>query len=228
MRYNSILVLFLLLFTGCSIFHWHPFGTPLTREAKAQANQAQARVNVLGKVQELVHETGEVLEVAPDSPAVLEARDFNADAQALIDQSQGAPSAGDVAKWRDLALGLLSADAGERKAAQLERARQRDQIGQVSSRLVDTSVKLAKSEAKVAAYAADNERLADWIRRALWVGGAIVVFIFLGNILAFAAKFYPPLAVASHVVNGLATPLHTLLHTSLVRVERGVAAAKTP
>lgn len=222
-----------LLLAGCVGLpsSWRPFGTPLTREAKRASEESQARSDVVVGAQAAVHQAVMALQAAPASRAVEVATDFATEAQTLLDQAQGAPRAGDVARWQSLVDRLLSENAEIRKAADREREKNRESVAAMADKLAEATAAKVRAEQKVREYAAENERLADWIRKAIWIGGALLGVWILGQVLAVASRFNPAFAGASAVVNGVAAPAVQFVanraHEGLRRVGKGMKTLRT-
>lgn len=214
---------------GCN---WIPsgariFGTPLTRVESKEAKEDTARNAVLRGAQEAVHKAGDALASAGDDRPAVVARDFVSEAQALLDQSLGTPPAGTVAEWRNLVNRLLSENAEIRQAAERERRDDAERISEIATKLADATAARAAAEAKVREYAAENERIADMLRKMVWFVGAIAGLWLLGQVLAIAGRFNPALAGVSAVVNTVAAPgvqfIASRAQTGLQRVGEGMA-----
>jgi hypothetical protein len=185
---------------------WKFWGTPLTRAdstaAKLDAQQAAA----IGAAQEATHKANAALSFAPESRPVTVARDFVQEARSLLDQVAGAPKVGDEAAWRDLVARLLSENEAIRLKAETERREDAEEVASLSAKLAKLEVAKEASDAKVAEYAKDNERLADIVRKFYWIAGSLAVLWLLSQVLTFAARFNPALAPFAGVVNAVVAP----------------------
>jgi len=226
-------VALVLLLVGCSIFPsgWRPFGTPLTQEKKVQAKEDAAKNDVLKGAQEDVHKANTALESAPaDNRSVQVAKDFTGEAQALLDQANGAPTAGVQTQWHDIVARLLSVDTTIRVKAEAERRSDAERMGGVADRLADAVGAKEKAEAKVRDYAVKNEHLADLVRKAAWILGILAAFWLLGQLLSIGSRFTPALAGASKLINGVVAPAVSFAahraEEGLVRVGRGLAEVR--
>jgi hypothetical protein len=198
-----------LLCAGCTLLPsgWRPFGTPLTKERKIVAREAAAKDDVLAGAQEDVHKVVVSLASAPaDSRPVQVAKDFAAEAQTLLDGANGVPTVGTQAKWNDLVQRLMSIDTTIRIPAEAERHNDSERMGTLANRLADAVTDREKAEAKVRDYAAQNEHLADMVRKVFWIGGLLVALWLLSQVLAIGSRFTPALAGASKLVNAVAAP----------------------
>lgn len=196
-----------LLLTGCGLpSSWRVFDTPLERQEKRVAQESQARNHVLAGAQAAAHQTVLALESAPPSRATEVAMDFAAEAQTLLDQAQGAPLAGDVARWQGLVDRLLSDNQEIRTSAERERVKDREAIAAVADKLAQATAARVRAEAQVREYAKENERLADMVRKAFWIVGGLAGLWLASQALAIAARFNPALAGVSGLVNGIAAP----------------------
>lgn len=122
-----------LLLAGCALpSGWRPWGTPLTKAAKREGQENSARSVVLDHAQAAVHQAVLALDSAPPGRAVTVASDFASEAQALLDQAQGAPLAGDVQKWQAVVSRLLSENAEVRAGAEREREKARSATAEMA------------------------------------------------------------------------------------------------
>jgi hypothetical protein len=227
-----VLLTLALLSGGCSIWpsNWRIGGTPLEREERKEKKETGARSDVLDGAQEAVHKAAMALEEAAPSRPVVVATDFVAEAQALLDQAQGAPKAGDVARWQSLVNRLLSENASVRQAAEKEREKDREHIADLAEKLADATAEKVKAQQQVKEYARENERLADWVKRAIWIGIGLAVLWVGSQVLSLAARFNPALAPFAALANSVAAPAVQFVanraQEGLRRVGRGMDAIR--
>ena len=196
-----------LLLAGCSLpGSWRPWGTPIEKAEKREAQESSARQAVLGSAQAAVHQAGLALDEAPPSREVTVASDFVAEAQTLLDQTQGAPTAGDVQKWQALVDRLLSENTKTRADAEREREKSRATVAAAADKLAAATAARVRAEQQVREYAKDNERLADLVRKAAWIGGLVLALWLASQALALAARFNPALSGLSTAFNMVAAP----------------------
>lgn len=198
----------LLALSGCA---WVPSalrigGTPLERVEKREEKQDAAKERLLKASQEAAHKTADALAAAPESRPVEVARDFATEAASGLDQALGAPTAGDAAKWQDLVRRLISEDAKVREQAERERSADRAEIARLGDKLAEATAATVRAEEKALKYAAEVDRIADILRKAVWLIGGVVVLWVLSQALSIAARFNPAFAGAASLVNTVAAP----------------------
>jgi len=207
-RSVQLAVLSTLLLSGCIGLpsSWKFWGTPLTSAAKTEAKLDAQQAAAIGAAQEAAHKTAAALPFAPPSRPVEVARDFAQEARSLLDQVAGAPKVGDEAAWRDLVSRLLSENEAIRLKAENERREDAEEVAELSAKLARIEAAKEASDAKVAEYAKDNERLADIVRKFYWIAGGLAALWLLSQVLTFAARLNPALAPFAGVVNAVAAP----------------------
>jgi hypothetical protein len=192
---------------GCMLpSGWRVSDTALETVQKKEAKEAQVRAQVIQGAQEAAHKSAMALAAAAPSRATTVATDFAAEATALLDQAVGAPKAGDLSSWRDLVSALLSDNAAIRQKAEAQRSSDAERMADLSDKLAASAAATARAEAQVREYARENERLADLVRKALWIGGGLAGLWLLAQLLSIAARFSPALGGVASVVNAIATP----------------------
>ena len=202
-------VLLLCSFTaGCS---WIPSairvgGTPIERAEKKEDKEDAAKDKLLKKGQEAAHKAKEALSAAPESRPVEVAKDFASEVVASMDQALGAPQVGETAQWKDLVQRLLSEDAKIRAKAEAERNADRAEIARLSDRLAEASAATVRAEEKAMKYAKEVDRIADILRKAIWLIGGVVVLWVLSQVLSIAARLNPAFSGAASMVNTIAAP----------------------
>ncbi|MDE2106659.1 MAG: hypothetical protein KGL39_56105 [Patescibacteria group bacterium] len=209
------LAAFVLTQTACSIWpsNWRLFGTPLDKEKRAAAKVEQTTADLDHAAQRAVHQTTIALDAAktdaPESKALAVARDFNAEAQALLDQAHGAPAIADQDAWRRLVADVLAGRDQERKAQAAE-------VAALSGTLAKERAAHERTLTKVAEYAQENAGLADWVRKLAWFAIAVGVFIVGTHLLGLAAHLNP----TSALLGGLATGAQSVLASGAVLAQR--------
>lgn len=204
-----------LAIAGCSIWpkSWRWGGTPAQREATAAGKEQQAREAEIGAAQRAVHQTAAAIEAAqaetPDSKPLTVARDFNLEAQALLDQAHGAPGAADVQAWRKLVADVLAGRDKEREA-------QRAEVANLSTRLTKSQAAHARALEEVKGEAAENTFWSDLAHKLMWAVIAFVLFVIATHLIGLAAHLNP----ASALLGGLATTMHTTLASGAVLAAR--------
>ena len=221
----------LCVLAGCALpSGWRPWGTPLTKVEKRETQETNARGAVLDHAQAAVHQAVLALDAAPPGRAVTVASDFASEAQALLDQAQGAPLAGDVQKWQTIVTRLLSENAEVRAGAEREREKARSATAEMAEKLAGATAARVRAEQQVREYAKDNERLADMIRRVVWIGGGLAALWLAGQVLTIAARFNPALSGIAGAVNMVAAPAvqyaAARAQTGLARVGEALAQAR--
>lgn len=224
-RIGVLAAALLFVLAGCSWIPWHPFGTPLTAEKKAEAKENTARADVVSGAQAAIHKASYALDLAlvGNPRALALARDFLNDGESLIDQAEGAPSARNETAWRDLVARLASDNAKVRASAEKENAANDKRIAEISDKLAAAMKATEAAEARALKYAAEKEQVAGWFLKLCWISGILLALYFSGQILAFLAHFNPAFAGASRIINSIVSPaMHSLLH----RAESAIAAPK--
>jgi hypothetical protein len=223
-----------ILVAGCAIWPstWRIGGSPLDKHERTEARLDAARADAVGGAQAAVHKAEAALQAAPvDSRPVSVAKDFVAEARALLDQARGAPTASDVTAWRELVAGLLSENAAVRAEAERTRASQAATTADLARRLAAATAKAERSEARALEYARDREALADFAAKLKLGFFALVGMFVLGSVLSIASRFVPALGLASKVVNGVVAPGITFAahraELGLQRVGQGMARLRT-
>lgn len=214
----------LLTLAGCAWIPWHPFGTPLTDEKKAEAKVEVASADTLHAVQEAVHKFNYAMEQVKlgNLLAIDVAAEQARMAEQMLDQVLGQPKVGDEAKWRALMLGLVSDNVKTREAAQRENVAVNERNAGLSSELDDVKKRLEAKEKEALRYAAEKEHTADLFLKLCWAVGLYLAFRFSGQVLALLAHFNPAFAGPAALWASIDSPaLHSLLH----RAETKVAAA---
>lgn len=200
-----------LLLAGCSYIPWHPFGSPLTAEKKAEQRVELAKSKAGDALVEEVHKTKDAVDlaVAGNARALTVAQEHARVAVTLANQVHGAPTVIDERKWQDLVARQAALDEKVREIAATENARRLNQIDRLSSDLDRKSSDLDSARAEALQYAKEKEAIADRFLKVCWAVGAVVALLVIARILAFVAQFYPGLAPASEIVNGaLSKVLH--------------------
>lgn len=159
----------------------------------------------LAKAQEILRAAGEGREVSF-------ARRFLGNARSLLNMVEPLNVAEELALRQQVA-DLLSANAELRAAAESAVAASEKAIEAQGARLEQARTQLARRDTALAransnlreAYDRENA-LANQVRNFWFIVGALVLLWLGGNLLAAAARFYPPLAGVSRVVNGIAAP----------------------
>jgi hypothetical protein len=208
-------VVFPLVFlTGCSVFPWHPFGTPLTREKAAEQRVEVARDKAGSALVEETHKTRAAIEIAQTNPLGLPvALQHSRTAVTLADQIHGAPTVIDEVKWQELINRQTSLDAKIREAANAENSGRIRQIAQLSQDLEVKDRDLDRANKKVLEYAKEKEAIADRFLKLCWAVGILVGLYFLGQVLQFLANFNPAFQNAANLVNTFVSPvLHSGFH----------------
>jgi len=221
MRTTSILCACLLL-TGCALIpsSLRIGGTPLDRVEAKEVKQTAAQTKLLKASQEAAHKADVALAAAPESRPVDVARDFTAEAVAGLDQALGAPAAGDAAQWKDLVRRLLSENEQIRTKADKERGADREEIAKLGDKYASAVAATERAEAKNREYERKIEGLADIVRKAIFVGGAVVGLWLLSQLLSIAARFNPAFSAAASIVSGIAAPATQF---ALTRAKAGLA-----
>lgn len=201
----------LILVVALSACTWIPSalrigGTPMAKLEKAEAKQAAAAVVAVAAAQSSVHQAGLALGTAGDSRPVQVARDFVNEAQALLDQSQGAPTANEIAKWEKLVAGLVSENEAVRAAAEREREANRRDVAKISARLSTAAAQSDEWRVKAMTYAADADQKADLVRKLVFWCGLVVGLWLLAQLLRVGAFFVPALAPAATLLGSVAAP----------------------
>lgn len=219
---------------ACSLIPsgWRIGGSPLDKNDRAQAKLEVAKENAVIGAQAAVHKAGLALQQAPaDNRPVAVARDFVAEAQALLDQSQGAPTVVEEAAWRSLVAGLLSENSAVRAEAEKQRAADAVATGDLARRLASATAAAERANSRALVYAHDREELADFAAKLKLGFYALIGVLVLGSVLSFVARSYPAFGLASKVVNGVVTPGITFAahraEEGLVRVGQGMARLRS-
>lgn len=180
----------LLLLTGCAtsgtnVRAWNPFtwfsGSEGRKVDSTSNKEEKARHEAVKAAQESAHATAVALGKAPASLPVAKATDFNSQTVTLLDQAEGPLTVGEKAKVAAIAEKVVSEDPVVRKEGEVELAKWREDIS-------DLSTKLAKAEAasetasKKLREAFDRENaLANELRNQRFLfWGACGVAVFLG------------------------------------------------
>lgn len=220
----------LILLAACSLIPsgWRLGGSPLDKNERAQAKLDVAKDNAVMGAQAAVHKAGLALQQAPaDNRPVAVARDFVAEAQALLDQAKGVPTFADESTWRELVAGLVSENAAVRSAAERQRAADVASNAELSHRLAAATANSERANQRALSYARESEDLADFARKLKLGFFAIVGLLVLGTVLSFAARFVPALGLAAKLVNGVVAPGITFAahraQAGLARVGQGMA-----
>ncbi len=196
----------------------------MTQAAKIEERLSDAQLEALKKGQEAAHKANAALASAPPSRHVEVATDFAQEVQRILDQLAGAPKVGDEAAWRDLVARLLSENEAIRLKAEEERREDAEEVATLSAKLAKLEAAKEASDAKVAEYAKDNERLADIVRKFYWIAGSLAALWLLSQVLTFAARFNPTLAPFAGVVNAVAAPALARARARAVEVLEAVGA----
>ena len=196
------------MLSGCA---WVPSalrigGTPIERVEKREDKEDAARGKLLRASQEAAHKAADALAVAPDSRPVVVARDFACEATASLDQALGAPAAGEAGKWQDLVRRLVSEDAAIRATAEKERNADRAEIARLGERLAEASAATVRAEEKALKYAAEVDRIADMLRKVVWIAGGVAALWVLSQVLSIAGRLNPAFAGVAAMVNTVAAP----------------------
>ena len=196
------------MLSGCA---WVPSalrigGTPIERVEKREDKEDAARGKLLKASQEAAHKAADALAVAPDSRPVVVARDFAGEATASLDQALGAPAAGEAGKWQDLVRRLVSEDAAIRATAEKERNADRAEIARLGERLAEASAATVRAEERALKYAAEVDRIADMLRKVVWIAGGVAALWVLSQVLSIAGRLNPAFAGVAAMVNTVAAP----------------------
>lgn len=233
MKRSLIVASVALVLAGCSLWPstWRIGGTPLEKNERAKQQQQAAKDDAMGGAQAAVHQASIALASAPDSRAVVVARDFLSEAQAIIDQVHGAPSAATAQHYREVVAGLLSENAAVRAAAEKQRATDSAANTELATKLAAATAKAERADARALEYARDRESLADLAGKLKLGFFALVGLLVLGSALSFAARFFPQLGLASKVINGVVAPGMTFVahraQRGLQQVGAGMARLRT-
>jgi hypothetical protein len=212
-----------LFLSGC-FSPWHPFGTPVSRAEKAADKVEVASHNALVSSQEAVHKFNFALEAVRSGNllALDVAQEHGRIAESLLDQVLGQPKVGEVQKWRDLVMRLVSENEKIRTAAEKENAKNFSKVSELSSLLEDRSKALEIANRKANEYAADLQAFKDKFYKVLWVIGGLVFLYFLGQILQFLANFNPAFETAANAVNAIVSPA---LHSAASKARKAAVRA---
>lgn len=220
------LVAFVLLFSGCSVFPWHPFGTPISKAEKAAEKVEVASQKALSSAQEATHKFNYAIREAKlGNPLALDvAIDQGRIAETLLDQVLGQPKVGDENRWRELIMGLVSENEKIRKAAQAQNEKNFSEVSKLAQVLEEKSQALDAANKKAVDYAAELQSFKDKFFKVLWIGGALVGLYFLGQILQFLANFNPAFETAANAVNAVVSPA---LHSAASKARKSAARILT-
>ncbi len=144
----------------------------------------------------------------PTRPLAL-ARDFVAEARALLDQARGAPTAAEAAQWQDLVTALLSDRADIRARAERERTAAVSETARLAEKLAAATAAAQRANDHALAYARDREDLADFAGKLKLGLFLLFALAALGSVLAVAARLFPglgALGLASRVIGGVVAP----------------------
>lgn len=228
LAFALISIAVLLLLPGCAsagggATWWNPT-TWLSRAAPAAADRAaekrdEASSKADAAERSAVHaahveiaKTDLALVGAGEGRAVQLARRTNANALGLLNQVQPL-TAEESAAVRQLVADLLSEKAEVVAAAERKQRAAEDQLAAAARDLEEARHKLEQREAALtaananlrAAYDRENA-LANQVRNFWFVAGGLALLWLGGTLLGAAARFYPPLAGVSRLVNGIAAP----------------------
>lgn len=210
---------------------WSPFKTPVEKFDKKAAQQAEAQVSALQQARAAVHQAWMALQTGTSERAREVADNFLRDGKALMDQVLGAPTLAQETAWRDLVVRLMSENAAIRAKAENERRADAARAAEAADKLAALTAEKERASAKVREYALENERLADMVRKVVWVGGGLAGLWILGQVLALVARFNPALGGISAAVNAVAAPAvqyaYNRAQTGLQKVGEGMAAVRT-
>lgn len=230
---GAVCAALILSVVGCTLWPstWRLGGSPLDKNERTQKQLDARQGEAVAHAQAAVHKAGTALQSAPaDNRPVVVARDFLAEAAALLDQAKGAPTAADSAAWRELVAGLLSDNAQTRAAAERERATQLASTHALAERLAEATAKAERANARALDYAREREELADFAGKLKLGFFAIIGLFVLGTILSIAARFFPAFGLASKVVNSVVAPGITFAahraQEGLRRVGQGMATLR--
>ncbi len=212
----------ILFLGGCSIFPWHPFGTPVTKAEKAAEKVELAAQQALTSAQEATHKFNYALREAKiGNPLALDvAIDQGRIAESLLDQVLGQPKVGDEQKWRDLVLRLVSENEKVRKGAQQENEKNLSDLSKLSKVLEERTQALDAANKKAIDYAAELQAFKDKFFKVLWIIGGLVFLYFLGQILQLLANFNPAFETAANAVNAVVSPA---LHSAASKARKSAA-----
>jgi hypothetical protein len=232
LRYCAFLTFFFLV--GCSLWpsNWRIGGSPLDKNERAQAKLDQAKEHTVARAQVAVHQAEIALQQAPaDNRPVTVGRDYVAEARALLDQANGAPTLAEETAWRELVAGLLSDNAATRASAEKQRASDSAAAADLAHRLAAATAAAERANDRALSYARESEGLADFARKLKLGIFAIVGLLILGSVLSVAARFVPALGLASRVINGVVAPGITFVahraEAGLLRVGEALNNART-
>jgi hypothetical protein len=196
------------LVSGCNFIPspFRIFGTPVTRAEKATKRSDEARESVIQAARESAHKTQVALAKVEPSRAAEVAQDFASETVALLDQALGPVMLGDLNRWQDQVERLCSEDLAVRAKAELERSKERYHNETLAKKLAAAEDRADRAESKLLDYAKVKERQADILLKVAWAAGIIAFLWIASQVLTIAAKFYPPLAGASALLNKVAAP----------------------
>lgn len=204
---RMLIVLLCLALSGCALLPtWRPWGTPIERAEKKDKQEQQAKEKTLEGVQELTTKARLSLNAAGDARPVVLAGDFLDKANALLAQSVGTPDFAAREQWAKLVTDLLSENAQVRAAAEAQRDRDTARLSELSSRLSEATLARERAEDKVREYAKENEALANYFRKAVWIIVGLGGLWLLSQALSIVARINPAFSGAASLVNAVAAP----------------------
>ena len=220
----TLVVLWLAALTGCQSFPWHPFGSPITREASSQRNASTAKESVGNAIVEEVSKASFALDSAlyGNPHALPVAKKHITVAKDLAAQIFGIPTVINEDGWKRLVERQTSIEYEVRLAANGENNQRLASISKLSQELDDSSAALKDAQSKLLDYARDKEATAGFFLKFLWVVGCLFAVYLLGQILQLIANFNPAFETASNVVNAIVSPA---LHSSASRARKALIAA---
>jgi len=221
---TSLLVVWIGLLCGCSLIPWRPFGSPLTREAKAEQNVLKAKESAGDGLVEEVSKTSFAIELAaqgnPNALAV--AQQHVRVAKNLAYQVFGSPTIVNEEGWKSLIDRQSSLDVKIREEANKENDKRLKELAKLSTDLEKKDGELKKAQDKVVEYAKEKEAIADKFLKLCWIVGILFTLYFLGQILQFLAHFNPAFESAANVVNSIVSPA---LHSAASKARKALNQA---
>ncbi len=180
-----------LLLSGCAsgsgVKIWNPltWGShqPADKVDQTTAKEERIRDEARKAAQRNVHQTQSALAEAPASRPVAVAKEFNATAVALLDQTEGPLQAGDIAELQKTVTGLLSENAQIRAEAERQRAKDSEKVADVSERLAKAERASDTASAKLRLAFDRENALANQLRNQValtWIAGGLGLLGFLG------------------------------------------------
>lgn len=221
MRPAVLLLSSCLLLQGCVWVptSWRLAGTATEKAEKKEEKRDDARDALTAKARESAHKASAAMTSPQSDRRDKIASEYLDEAVAALDQSLGAPQAGDLAKWRKLVADLLSENTEVRRKAEEQRSKDSAELARLARKLSDSEEALDRAEKKVREYAEENARIADYLRKAVWA----VIGLGLLSVIGFAFSLYVKFALGGFpsAVSAALSQLDTT-HPDAAKVARGV------